>query len=86
MIGGAALLRAFAYTSSATQTRAVIFGRTQCLVAENSCETLLGFGSSAAMLSPRLAAADSYPSRPIKLLVAQAPGGAGDVTARAVGE
>ena len=46
----------------------------------------LGLASTAAMLPPRLAAADTYPSRPIKLLVAQAPGGAGDVTARAVGE
>lgn len=46
----------------------------------------LGLASSAAILSPRLAAADTYPSRPIKLLVAQAPGGAGDVTARTVGE
>lgn len=46
----------------------------------------LGLASSTALLSPHLAAADTYPSHPIKLLVAQAPGGAGDVTARTVGE
>jgi tripartite-type tricarboxylate transporter receptor subunit TctC len=46
----------------------------------------VGLASAGAALSPRLAVAQTYPSHPIKLLVAQAPGGAGDVTARAIGE
>ncbi len=51
-------------------------------------EFLQAFGlvSSVAVLSPRLAAAETWPTRPIKVLVAQAPAGAGDVTARAIGE
>ena len=50
-------------------------------------ELLQAFGlASLTVTAPRLGAADSYPSRPIKVLVAQAPAGAGDVTARALGE
>lgn len=42
------------------------------------------FGGLAAMAAPFLAMADSYPSRPIKVIVPYAPGGVVDVQARAV--
>lgn len=42
------------------------------------------FGGLAAIATPFLAMADSYPSRPIKVIVPYAPGGVVDVQARAV--
>ena len=43
-------------------------------------------GAAAALMVPRTAAADSYPIRPVRILVGFAPGGAADVVARLIGQ
>jgi tripartite-type tricarboxylate transporter receptor subunit TctC len=46
----------------------------------------LAIGSAALPALSRLAVADNYPSRPLRVIVAQAPGSGSDVTARLLGQ
>jgi len=46
---------------------------------------LLAFGVMSALCAPFASAADSYPLRPVRLIVPYPPGGGSDITGRAIG-
>src|ERR1044072_3806345 len=50
----------------------------------NRRELLAALGGT--LLMPQLAFADTYPSRPVKIIVPFGPGGSGDISARLIGK
>jgi len=46
----------------------------------------LAAGAAALLATSRIAWAQAYPTRPVRLIVPIAPGGASDITARLIGQ
>ena len=46
----------------------------------------LAAGAAAFLATSRMARAQAYPSRPVRFVVGYAPGGAGDISARLLGQ